>query len=48
MTKITLGEETMERINALRSEIGKEMDCNYDPDDIINMAIIAFEDVRQG
>jgi len=48
MVKITLDEETTKRIDALRKELETEMGYSYTRDEIIEKALTAFEDVRQG
>jgi predicted DNA-binding protein len=48
MVKIALDEETTKRIDVLRVELEKEMGYSYTRDEIIEKALTAFEDVRQG
>ncbi len=48
MVKIALDEETTKRIDVLRVELEKEMGYSYTRDEIIEKALTAFEDVRNG
>jgi YbbR domain-containing protein len=48
MVKITLAEDTIERIDALRVELEKEMGYSYTREELIDKALTALEDVRNG
>jgi hypothetical protein len=48
MVAVKLDRETIARIDELRFVIGKETGFDYDREEIINMALTAFNDVREG
>jgi len=48
MIKITLSEDTIKRIDALKSELNKEFGFEGGREEVIEMALTAFEDVRGG
>ena len=47
-TQVKFSEETAKRIRSLRNKINKEEDMDLDADALINMALTALEDVREG
>lgn len=49
MVKSSIETTTMERIRALRDKINKQEDyLDLDDDALVNMALTALEDVREG
>lgn len=48
MVTVNLNRGIIARIDELRFVVGKETGFEYDREEIIEMAIRAFEDVREG